>query len=184
MKKICLMLLIVATAITVNAQDRYFTRSGKIHFFSKTDMENIEALNTKGTSVMDIKTGQIEFAALMKAFEFEKELMMEHFNENYVESDKYPKTTFKGTITDIAGVNFGKDGIYPVKIKGQMTLHGVTKDLSSDGTLEIKDGKISGKAAFVITLADFNIVIPNVVKENISKTMKVDVTAAYEKMNS
>ena len=178
------MLLIASAALSVNAQDRYFTRSGKIHFFSKTDMENIEALNTKGTSVIDVKTGQIEFAALLKTFEFEKELMMEHFNENYVESDKYPKTTFKGNVTDIANVDFGKDGVYPVKIKGQLTLHGITKEVSSDGTFEIKNGKITGKAAFVITLADFNIVVPNVVKENISKTIKIDVTAAYEKMNS
>ena len=184
MKKIILMLAVIATALTSNAQDRYFTRSGKIHFFSKTDMENIEAVNTKGTSVIDAKTGQIEFAALMKAFEFEKELMMEHFNENYVESDKFPKATFKGSIADISNVNFGKDGIYPVKIKGQMTMHGVTKDVSSDGTLEVKDGKVTGKSTFIITLADFNITVPNVVKENISKTIKIDVTAAYEKMNS
>src|SRR4051812_8786294 len=100
-------------ALSVNAQDKYFTRSGKVSFFSKTDMENIEAVNTKGTSTLDTKTGQLEFAVLMKAFEFEKELMMEHFNENYVESDKFPKSVFKGTIDDISSVNFQKDGIYP-----------------------------------------------------------------------
>ena len=183
MKKLSLVLLGFISMLSVNAQDRYFTRSGKVHFYSKTSMENIEALNTKATSVIDLKTGQMEFAVLMKAFEFEKELMMQHFNENYVESDKYPKSTFKGTVTNIASVNLSKDGIYPVQIKGELTLHGVTKEALADGTMEVKDGKVTGKSNFVVTLANYKIDIPNVVKDKISKTIKIDVTAAYEKMS-
>ena len=183
MKKLFIFLAVII-AINAHAQDRYMTRSAKIHFFSKTDMENIEATNIKGTSVVDTKTGQMEFAVLMKAFEFEKELMMEHFNENYVESDKFPKSLFKGMVIDIASVNFEKDGVYPVKIKGQLTLHGVTKDITADGNFEIKDGKVLGKSSFIITLADYKIVIPSVVKDNISKTIKIDVAAAFEKMSS
>ena len=183
MKKLFIFLTVII-AMNAHAQDRYMTRSAKIHFFSKTDMENIEATNIKGTSVVDTKTGQMEFAVLMKAFEFEKELMMEHFNENYVVSDKFPKATFKGMVLDIASVNFEKDGVYPVKIKGQLTLHGVTKDITADGNFEIKDGKVLGKSSFIITLADYKIVIPSVVKDNISKTIKIDVAAAFEKMSS
>ena len=183
MKKLFFILTII-TALNANAQDRYFTRSAKVHFLSKTDMDNIEATNVKGTSVVDTKSGQMEFAVLMKAFEFEKELMMEHFNENYVESDKYPKSNFKGIVMDIANVNFGKDGTYPVKIKGKLTLHGITKDVVADGIFEIKDGKVSGKSSFIITLADYKIVIPSVVKDNISKTIKIEVAAAFEKMSS
>lgn len=183
MKKIFLLLSIITVSLSARSQDRYFTRSAKVHFFSKTDMENIEALNTKGTSVVDIKTGQMEFAVLLKAFEFEKELMMEHFNENYVESDKFPKSTFKGAITNIASVDFSKNGVYPIQIKGQLNMHGVTKDLLTDGSFEIKDGKVTGKSSFIITLADYNIVVPNVVKDNISKTIKIEINAAYEKMS-
>ncbi len=183
MKKIAVVILMMLVAAGVNAQEKYFTRSGKVSFSSKTDMENIEATNTKGTSVMDTKTGQVEFAVLMKAFEFEKELMMEHFNENYVESDKYPKATFKGSITDISSVNFQKDGTYPVKLKGQLTFHGVTNDITPDGTIEIKGGKPTGKTSITILLADYKIVIPNVVKDNISKSVKIDIIAAYEKMS-
>ena len=183
MKNVFLFISILAVSISANAQDRYITRSAKVHFFSKTDMENIEAVNTKGTCVVDFKTGQIEVAVLMKAFEFEKELMMEHFNENYVESDKFPKSTFKGTIADIGSVDFGKNGNYPVKIKGQLTLHGITKDVLADGSFEVKEGKLSGKSSFIITLADYKIVVPSVVKDNISKTIKIDISAAFEKMS-
>ncbi|MEP7262904.1 MAG: YceI family protein [Bacteroidota bacterium] len=183
MKNIVVVVCLLLAAATVNAQDKFFTRSGKVTFFSKSDMENIEAVNTKGTSVLDTKTGQLEFAVLLKAFEFEKELMMEHFNENYVESDKYPKSTFKGTVDDISAVNFQKDGVYPIKLKGQFTLHGVTKEVLTDGTIEVKGGKPTGKASFTILLADYNIVVPNVVKDNISKSVKIDIIAAYEKMS-
>jgi polyisoprenoid-binding protein YceI len=183
MRRFFLTAVAALCAITMHAQDKYFTRSGKVSFFSKTDMENIEARNSKGTSVIDAKTGQVEFAVLMKAFEFEKELMMEHFNENYVESDKFPKAVFKGVIADIANVNFEKDGTYPVKIKGQLTMHGVTKDVVTDGTIEVKGGKIFSKTEFNILIADYNIVVPGVVKDNISKSVKIDVQANYEKMS-
>ena len=183
MKRLIVVASLLLATIAVNAQDKFFTRSGKVAFHSKTDMENIEAMNTKGTSVLDAKTGTIEFAVLMKAFEFEKELMMEHFNENYVESDKFPKSTFKGTVGDITSVNFQKDGVYPVKVKGQFTLHGVTKDIEADGTIELKGGKPTGKTSFNILLSDYNIVIPNVVKDNISKSVKIDIIAAYDKMS-
>lgn len=183
MKRLVVVVSLLLATVAVNAQDKYFTRSGKVSFHSKTDMETIEAVNTKGTSILDVKAGTIEFAVLMKAFEFEKELMMEHFNENYVESDKFPKSTFKGTIADIASVNLQKDGVYPVKVKGQLTLHGVTKDVATDGTIEVKGGKPTGKASFNVLLADYNITIPNVVKDNISKSVKIDIIAAYDKMS-
>ena len=92
------------------AQDKYFTKTGKISFFSKAIIENIEAHNRSVTCVLDTKTGNLQFSVPIKGFEFEKALMQEHFNENYAESDKFPKSTFKGTITDISTVNLQKDG--------------------------------------------------------------------------
>ena len=181
MKNIIIIIGIFATTL-LNAQDKYFTRSGKISFFSKTDMENIEAVNNKSSAVIDIKTGQMEFAVLMKGFEFKKELMMEHFNENYVESDKYPKSVFKGTIMSMPVIDLTKDGVYPVKVKGQLTIHGVTNDVISDATLEVKERKLIGKSTFNVALADYKIEVPNLVKDNISKTIKIDVVSPYEKM--
>jgi polyisoprenoid-binding protein YceI len=182
MKKLIVTMVLTASVLLVNAQEKYFTRSGVISFFSKTDMENIDARNTKATSILDTKTGQMEFAVLMKAFEFKKELMMEHFNENYVESDKFPKATFKGSVTNIETVNFSKDGIYPIKIKGQLTMHGVTNEVVTDGKFEVKEGVVQGSCSFICVLADYKIAIPSVVKDNISKTIKIDVEVTYEKL--
>jgi polyisoprenoid-binding protein YceI len=174
---------ILSLAVTaVSAQTKYFTKSGSISFFSKTSLENIEAKNSRAVCVIDAATGQIEIAVLMKAFEFPKALMQEHFNENYVESDKYPKSTFKGTIKNITSVNFTKDGTYPVSIFGTLTMHGVTKDLTTIGTIVVKDGKITGTTEFVIALADYNIEIPSVVADKIQKTIKISGSFVLEPM--
>nr|HQU57378.1 YceI family protein [Chitinophagaceae bacterium] len=99
MKRIMLLIVIMMTLQQfVNAQTKYFTKNGKITFFSKASLENIEALNKSVTAVLDTKSGNIQFAVLMKGFEFEKALMQEHFNENYLESHKYPKAIFKGEV--------------------------------------------------------------------------------------
>ena len=107
-----LLLATVLSLTAVMAQDKYFTKSGHISFFSSTPMENIEGNNTTASSVLDARSGKMEFAVLMKAFKFEKALMEEHFNENYVESGKYPKATFAGAITNFSGVDLKKNGTY------------------------------------------------------------------------
>jgi polyisoprenoid-binding protein YceI len=138
-------------------------------------MEDIKAENKKATFVLDTKTGTVELAILLKAFEFDRALMQEHFNENYVESDTYPKSTYKGKIADFNQVDLTKDGLYPVKIAGQLTIHGATKEVPARGTLIVKDGKVSGKASFKILLSDFNIEIPSIVADKISKTVNINV---------
>ncbi len=181
MKKIILAFIMLATVSAVNAQTRYFTKNGKVSFSASSPLEKIEATNDKATSIVDVSNGAIEFAVLMKAFIFEKALMQEHFNENYVESDKFPKSTFKGTVTNIKSVDLTKNGVYPVKVKGMLTLHGETKEVLADGTLTVKDGAITtGKSQFKILLEDFKIEIPSVVKEKISKEVQVDVDLNYE----
>ncbi len=176
MKKILITVLFTALAIPgVHAQSKYFTKSGTITFSSKTALEDIEAKNQKATCVIDTKTGAIEVAVLMKAFEFEKALMQEHFNENYVESDKYPKSTLKGKITEIGSVNFTKDGTYPVTIAGKFLMHGVEKDMTAKGSLTVKNGKISGASSFVVKLSDHKIEIPGVVKDKVSNNITINV---------
>ena len=103
--KILLTLALITTATLSFAQDRYFTKTGKINFSSKAPMEDIEGKNKTVTAVLDTKSGAMQFAVLMKGFEFEKQLMQQHFNENYVESDKYPRSEFKGTIINNSEIN-------------------------------------------------------------------------------
>jgi hypothetical protein len=181
--KIIFYLMIISSLLVgqqLEAQDKYFTKTGSITFFSKAPLENIEAQNNKVSCVLDTKSGQIEFSLLMKAFQFEKALMQEHFNENYVESDKYPKAGFSGAIADVSKVNFGKDGTYPVQVSGDMTIKGVTKKETASGEIVIKGGKAQAKSTFNIQLSDYNVSIPAVVKDNISKTIQISVDLNLE----
>lgn len=184
MKKIILPIAFLFIALSGSAQ-KVFTKSGKVYFNASGPLETIDATNEKATCVLDVATGSLDVAILMKAFTFTRSLMQEHFNENYVESDKFPKATFKGTISDIASVNLKKDGEYPVKIKGDMTMHGVTKPLETTGSLTVKDGQISsGKSNFKLLLTDYNIEIPSVVKDKISKDVKITVDVNYQPFKS
>lgn len=181
MKKISLFIvaLMLLHVADVSAQ-KFLTREGKVHFFSKAPMEEIDGVNKKATSIIDTQTGQIEFSILMKAFEFDKALMMEHFNENYVESDKFPKSVFKGVISNNSEVKWTVDGAYPVKVAGKMTLHGVTKDMNADGTITIKGGKPTATSIFNLLIKDYNIEIPKVVKDKVAESVKVVVDISYE----
>ena len=133
---------------------------------------------------MDVSSGMMEFAVLMKAFVFEKSLMEEHFNENYVESDKFPKAIFKGMIADASSIDKSKDGTYPVKVKGTLTLHGVTKEIETMATFTVKNGALSATTDFKIETADYNIEIPSVVKDKVAKTISINVQANYEPLKT
>jgi len=165
--------------VTTGMAQKYFTKDGKISFYSDTPMEKIEANNTKAVSVYDVSTGQLEFAALIKAFQFEKALMQEHFNENYLESNTYPKATFKGKVTEPGAVDFGKDGKYQVQVAGELTIHGVTKQVSTPATFQVTNGHISGSASFNIEVEEYGIKIPSIVREKIAKEVKIDVQSDY-----
>jgi hypothetical protein len=162
------------------AQDKYFTKSGKISFYSKAPLEEDEAVNKTVTTVLDSKSGALQFSVLMKGFEFEKALMQQHFNENYVESDKYPKSEFKGKITNNSEINYTRDGSYPVKVSGQLTIHGVTKSISTTGTIKINGGKIDATSTFNVLLSDYNIKIPSIVKDKLSNTIRIVVDCNLE----
>lgn len=179
MKNAIVLLFAISLASTLSAQ-KYFTRTGQVDFLSEAPMEKIEAKNSKATSVLDIETGRLEFAVLVKAFQFEKALMQEHFNENYMESSKFPKATFKGEIADNAAVKYNQDGSYPVKVKGEMTIHGVTQAITAPGVIQVKGGQISAEADFTVLVADYKIEIPALVRDNIAKEVKIAVRTVYE----
>lgn len=166
--------------ILVNAQNRYYTKNGNVSFFSSAPLENIEAFNSSAVSIMDLQTGAIEFAILMKAFKFEKALMQEHFNENYLESSKFPKAIFKGKIVNIKDVFFELDGTYVATIKGKLTIHGITKDVTVPGQFTVEDQQITGVAQFPIRVSDYDIRIPRIVRDNIAQEVKVNVKFNYQ----
>ncbi|MBK8491032.1 MAG: YceI family protein [Saprospirales bacterium] len=186
MKKVlCLLsLTFVLVFSTQTWGQKYFTRDGRITFTSETPMEKIEADNQKATSVLDVESGQLEFAVLIKGFQFEKALMQEHFNENYMESSKFPKAQFKGMIAEMGRVNLSKDGAYPVTVKGDMTIHGVTQPVSVDGQIVVVDGAFTAHASFALAPEDYGIRIPAMVRDNIAKSMQVVVNVTYEPLAS
>lgn len=172
MKKIIVLVALCCITGASMAQT-YFTRNGYIGFFSKTPLENIKAENRQVYAVIDPAKKTLAFTLLLKSFLFDKQLMQEHFNENYVESEKYPKSSFTGTINGALDVT--KPGSYPVTVKGQLTLHGVTKPVEVPAVLEVQPGKLTGKADFKITPGDYNISIPALVKEKIESQIAVHV---------
>ncbi len=182
MKKILFGLLFFVIALNTQAQEKYFTKTGKINFkaTAPSSPEKIEGLNKSVTCVIDSKTGAIQFSALMKGFEFERALMEEHFNENYVESTKYPKAEFKGQITNNGDVNYTKDGVYTVKVLGKLTMHGETKDLVADGKVNVKNGKVIVTSNIIVALADYKISIPSLVADKVSKTVTISVDCNLE----
>lgn len=169
--------------LALAAQERYATRTGHIAFFSETPVENIEAHNNKVTSVWDVTTGAIQFAALIKAFEFEKALMQEHFNENYMESNTYPKAEFKGTVDGLSADQIKEPGTYDVKVTGDLTVHGVTKQVSHPGKITVnEDGSMKAVSEFIVKPEDHDIEIPGVVRNNIAEEITVKVDLDYKKM--
>jgi polyisoprenoid-binding protein YceI len=179
MKHLLILVTAIALTTTINAQKLYSTKSGKISFESKAPLEDIEAKNSEVESKLLASNGQIVFNLLIKGFQFENQLMEDHFNENYLESSKYPKADFKGFITNIKDINFAKDGTYPAKAKGKLTIHGVTRDVSSDGTITVKNGKVRANSKFDIKLKDYNIG-GSMIGKKIAEAIVIKVDSQYE----
>ncbi len=175
MKKVPFIIVLLLTGCQLFSQAVWYTKTGSIHFDANSALEKVEALNRNATCVLDPGSGDIQLSVLMKGFEFAKALMQEHFNENYVESDKFPSGTFKGTVVNNKDVNYAKDGDYPAQVKGKLTLHGITRDIESSGTIRISQGKILIQAAFSILLKDYAIQVPSIVSDKISSTVKISV---------
>lgn len=158
---------------------KYMTKNGYIGFYSHTPIEDIKADNNQVAAVLDIASGEMVFQVLIKSFHFEKALMEEHFNENYMESEKYPKATFKGKITDLSAVNFSRNGVYDAVVEGDLTIHNVTNKISTKGTIEIVSGGINATSKFNIAPEDYKISIPWIIRDKINKTLEVTVTMKY-----
>jgi hypothetical protein len=178
MKRILLLLAISFFFIEAGAQ-KYMTKTGYIGFYSHTPIEDIKADNNQVAGILDISTGEIVFQVLIKSFHFEKTLMEEHFNENYMESDKFPKSTFSGKILNLSSVDFTKNGKYDVTVEGDLNMHNVTKKTTAKGVIEVITGGINATSRFNIAPEEFKITIPGIVRENIARSLEVTVKMNY-----
>jgi hypothetical protein len=183
MKRLFLLLFLLNIVLLANAQ-KYMTKNGYIGFLSQTPMETIKADNNQVVGVMDISTGEMVFQALIKSFHFDRALMEEHFNENYMESDKIPKASFKGKITNLSSVDFTKNGTYEVSVEGDLTIHDVTNKISTKGTIEVVSGGLNANAKFKIVPEEYKITIPGVVRDKIDKNLEVTVQMKYSPVAS
>lgn len=162
-------------AVTKPQAKTFSSVKGQIRFYSKTPAEDIEATNTQIVSKITDK-GAIEFAALIKGFRFENELMQKHFNEEgYLHSDKFPKSEYKGVITNFASIDFSKNGTHNVTTTGKLTLKGVTKTINAIGILVVRDGKIQLSSLFKLRVQDYNID-----GSDVAEQLEITVSAEYK----
>tara|TARA_B100000131_G_C18079073_1_gene597535 strand:- start:843 stop:1379 length:537 start_codon:yes stop_codon:yes gene_type:complete len=166
--------------IPLIGRDLYFTRSGKVSFFSSTPIYDISAVNNQMTCVLDLETGSVSFRIPILGFNFPNGLMQEHFNENYMESDLYPNASFKGKINDWSKLKLS-DKPQEVILNGTMTIHGVSNVVSEKGKISMKNNDLIGSSNFLIAVADYNIQIPKLVRDKIAKIVSVDTELILKK---
>ena len=183
MKKLTL-LLIVLIPVLAFAQAKYITRAGHANLFSHTVAEDITADNYKVTSTINTETGEMVFIVPVQSFEFEKALMQKHFNqENFMNSKEYPKIKFKGKIKNLSTVKWDTDGKYPVTVVGDLTIRDVTKPISEEGTILIKDGKITTSSVFIVKqITDYHVGKPTRKSKsnNVADDIKITFKGIYK----
>jgi polyisoprenoid-binding protein YceI len=175
MKKILIISLVLLSGNSL--AQKYTTEKTFVSFFSDAAIEDITAKNKKSTSLFNAETGDIAFSVPIKEFEFAKSLMKEHFNEKYMDTEKYPKSTFQGKVT---GFNPQASGVQNAKAQGKLSIHGVTKDVEIPGTIEKQGDKLLMKSKFVVKLEDYKIEIPQLLWQNIAEQVEVTVDFVYK----
>jgi polyisoprenoid-binding protein YceI len=166
-----------------NAQLKVVDRAGHASFFSEAPLENIEAHSKEAKSILDLKTGEIVASVPMKSFQFKKSLMQEHFNEKYVESDKFPEAVFKGKMSKFEQIDLSQNQNYTMEVTGELTIHGVTRPLRTTATLKVNNGTIQGGTTFPVSVKDFDIAIPKLVIKNIAEVVEVKIDFQYKQLN-
>jgi polyisoprenoid-binding protein YceI len=177
MKKVILTLLSIGVfaASNVSAQTLYKATNAEVGFFSTTPVENIEAKTLTATTLINVQTKDIAFVIQNRTFEFPNKLMQEHFNEKYMETEKFPISQFRGTVQE--NIDLSKTGTYQVNVKGKLTIHGVEQERTITGTITVSEGKIELKATFKVKVADHKIEIPKLVLAKIAEEIEVKVNA-------
>lgn len=178
MKRLLLMAAGLSAALLSNAQ-KFTSEKSFVKFFSDAAIEDIAAENTKSSSIFNETTGDVVFSIPIKEFEFEKSLMKEHFNEKYMESEQFPKSTFAGKIT---GYQPSASGEQKATATGKLTIHGVTQDVVIPGTMTNATGSLTMKAKFMVKLADYKIKIPQLLWKNIAEEVEVTVEFNFKSL--
>jgi len=169
--------IIMLSAISFMASAQKFVSSAShVKFFSDAPLEDIEAETTDARSVFDSETGQLIFTVPVESFQFEKSLMQEHFNENYMESEKYPKSTFQASVNEWNKA----EGESQVEVTGDLTIHGVTKEVTVPGTIDYAKDKVIVDAVFSVMLKDYKVKIPKAVFYNIAEEVEITVHFEYD----
>ena len=176
MKYICIILLTLLN-ITKADQDLYTCKNAHITLFSKALIEDIKATTSAGVSVYNAETGELNFSVLISTLHFEKAFMQQHFNSDYMESDKYPRAVFKGKIQE--HIDITKEGTYTVNAAGELTVHGVTQKRTIQGSVTVKNGVVSMASEFMVKCADHHIDIPQILFYHIAESIKITVSATY-----
>lgn len=180
----CLLFLCTALlgTLPVNGQELYFARDGYVSFFSDAPLEDIKAVNQQVNTIFNHDNGEVVVKVLIRSFEFDKALMQEHFNENYMESSTYPKSIFKGKINNYKPFDLSKNKTYTVKVTGSLTIKGITQEIQETGEVQVKDGKLLLQTELIINLDDYKIKIPGSVVNNISKNIKITYRTTLSKL--
>ena len=179
MKRLFFLMGISFVSLFLSAQT-FSSKNGTAYFISKTDVINIDATNKSVASIIKKESGEIVAIVLIKAFKFSLATAFDHFNEEYMESSKYPKASYKGKIIELPDLDLTKEGTYDVTTEGELTIHGVTKPIKEKGIITIKNGKMIGECNFSVLLDDYKIEVPSVVKERVAQNIEIKLTATYD----
>lgn len=180
METVFLYTLVFFYAISSMAQSRYATETGRVHFKSNAPLELIEATSNKVRGILDTEKSAFAFSVAMRSFQgFNSPLQREHFNENYVESKQFPKAAFIGRI--IEEVDFDSIGVYEVRAKGVLEIHGVKQERIIKGTLEVKEGRLFIKSFFTILLEEHQIAIPRIMRQKIADEIEIELEVELSK---
>jgi polyisoprenoid-binding protein YceI len=169
--------ILCVTSLSASAQ-KFVTEKTFVTFFSHASIEDIKADNKKAVGIFNNATSDIAFSVPISEFQFAKSLMQEHFNEKYMESDKYPKSTFQGKISDYNSSSAA--GIQNVKAAGKLTIHGVTNDVNIPGTIEKQGDKLLMKSKFKVKLQDYKVAIPQLLWQNIAEEVEVTLEFTFK----
>ena len=166
------------------AQGKFMTKTGHLTFFSASIMEDIEARNDKVAAVFDLSGGQLAFSVPIREFQFKRTLMQEHFNENYMESEKFPRATFTGQLLNAPQVlKLLATSGQTVEVEGNLTIHGVTRKVIVAGTLQHRDSQVVLVAYFNVAPADYAIDVPLLVREHIAKSVSIRLNVTCDPLS-
>lgn len=182
MKKLFVLMAFIVAGITSAFTQDYLTRNGKITFHSSTPIEDIDAVNNEVVSTLNTATGEFNFRVAILGFKFDAVDMQKHFNgETYMNAAKFPRASFGGKINDLSKIDFKKDGIYNVTVKGNLTIKDVTKPVTANGTVTVKGGKLTARSEFKIKRADYNVTGEAIHEKKIGQVITIKVDCTYDK---